>query len=616
MARIFCIYAARPQTASDWAESIGDACCYLKKAAHSRLRETLVSALGENAKLYLLEKEDEPDRLWRDPTSGVVVAVDGSPQVGAHLLSARELGGLYLQLGAKAMADRVDGGWTAIILDERDNKVVLLRDRLGLKPFYYADSGDFLLAGSNAGALMRSGLLPRQANTSTIAKYAACHYRTTYGRSPSFFAEVKLLTPASLYIKDSSGAKEERYWDLDASTPFLQIDAESMEQLYREHLQRMIRNYLQERPVAGLGIALSGGIDSGTICGLVHQHLSGRIDAISMTYAEETDFDETYLIKCSVRDHVRNWHAVNLDAKVLLRDLMHMYECFDVPLATISIYGYDYLYREAAKRGFQRLLTGAGGDYIQAGNYTNFYYYLADLKVSDTDLYEKELQCWIRHHGTKQFPKSPETAEAFFDRYLDLSKPGHLRAVPMFLADPLLSPEFREEVGNFMPTMVRSYGEFARTYVMQEYFYDAVAPGAEAEDLIDWRWGTEMISPFFCKDVVEFGWTIPSQDKIKDGVNKVLARRSLDGICAREILDRVDKSGFNAPFDLWVRGVLNDFVMDTFRAASFRGRGIYDLPTFDGLLAQHMQGEANHMMLIWQALNLELWMQAWIDRKP
>jgi hypothetical protein len=75
----------------------------------------------------------------------------------------------------------------------------------------------------------------------------------------------------------------------------------------------------------------------------------------------------------------------------------------------------------------------------------------------------------------------------------------------------------------------------------------------------------------------------------------------------------VDKSGFNAPFDLWVRGPLNSFVMDVFRSRAFRERGVYDTGKFEQLLDQHMQGDANHMMLLWQALNMELWMRSWID---
>ena len=85
-------------------------------------------------------------------------------------------------------------------------------------------------------------------------------------------------------------------------------------------------------------------------------------------------------------------------------------------------------------------------------------------------------------------------------------------------------------------------------------------------------------------------------------------------ICSDEFLNRVDKSGFNAPFDIWVRGPFRDFVLDVFTSEKFLNRGIYDETKFRTVLDGHMSGRENHMMLLWQALNLELWLNEWIDK--
>ena len=81
-----------------------------------------------------------------------------------------------------------------------------------------------------------------------------------------------------------------------------------------------------------------------------------------------------------MRDHVGEWRVVTIDDQVLLEDLPELYERFDIPLATVSVYGYHYLCREAFRRGISTLLTGTGGDQIQAGNYPCYLYQNADLK--------------------------------------------------------------------------------------------------------------------------------------------------------------------------------------------------------------------------------------------
>ena len=145
--------------------------------------------------------------------------------------------------------------------------------------------------------------------------------------------------------------------------------------------------------------------------------------------------------------------------------------------------------------------------------------------------------------------------------------------------------------------------------MMQEYTYDAVAPGVEAEDTMEWLNKISIQSPFFDKEVAEFGWELPSDLKIKDGINKYLYRKAFKDILPSKIVKRTAKSGFNAPFDQWSRNELREFIMDIFSSISFKNREIYNYKNFMTLVNSHMKNENNYMMLIWQALNLELWLR-------
>ena len=146
--------------------------------------------------------------------------------------------------------------------------------------------------------------------------------------------------------------------------------------------------------------------------------------------------------------------------------------------------------------------------------------------------------------------------------------------------------------------------------MMQEYVYDAVAPGVEAEDLMEWHNNISLNSPFFDKEIAEFGWKLKSNLKILNGQNKYLYRKTFNNILPSKIVNRVAKSGFNAPFDLWSRNELKDFILDIYSSNSFKQRGIYNYKNFMKLINQHMKSESNQMMLVWQSINLELWLRS------
>jgi len=423
-----------------------------------------------------------------------------------------------------------------------------VRDRIGLKPFYYSKWMGGVAAASNAGALIASGLVPAVADEEIVARYAVSNYRAFYGRAKSLFRDVRLVPPATVATVTEARISESRFWEPPRHAPHFEQPSSGLEEDYRRTLTRMMERCVAYHGASRPAVALSGGLDSGTIAGLLHRVTGGKAEAISMLYEEgpeATDFDERTLMRCSARDHIDRLHEVFLGADALGADLPTLYDRFDLPLPTVSIYGYEFLYRTASRLGMRSVLTGSGGDALQAGTYPGFLYHLADLKTLDPRRYEHELACWSENHSTEQFPKSPAVAEAFFARHVDLSSPGTLKPAPILLsAAPHggLQPELARRLGSLDSVVVGNFGSFLASYAVQDYWVDDVSVGAEAEDLMEWHHDIALVSPFADKEVVEFGLSLPIDAKIKDGVNKVLARRALRGICADEVLDRVAKA--------------------------------------------------------------------------
>lgn len=586
------------QTALDWWQNI---------ARHQVNTKILNLA---NSKLILGVVYDKAISLIE--TDDIVLILDGKIIGNNKYLDINYILELYNTNKLLDNLANFEGGWSLVIYDKQNASLSLIRDRMGLKPFYWAKTpnGDICFA-SNAGALIKSNLVAAKDNANYVARYAGCHYRTIYGGEQSIFSEVKLLQPRTILSHNKQGnITKECYWDFNPTAEYLNLSSGEYEDLYRQNMQQMIAQYSFLYNQDNSAIALSGGIDSGTIIGLLHNNKNQKINAFSLTYDDDTMFDESECIAYSKRDHAGNYHDIKVDAKEFVADIANLYTNYDIPFATISIYGYDYLYNKASRFGYNNIFTGSGGDYIQNGNYETFLYNLADCYCESEDLYQAELNAWIKHHSTELYPKSDKTAKDFFAKHLNLNTKGELVRRTNELVSGIIANNKLDLSGE----VVKNYGSFVRSFVVQEHFFEAVPPGTEAEDLIDFRYNTKMISPFFAKKVTDFGWSLPNSEKVQAGVNKVLARRALAGICAKEILAKIDKSGFNSPFDIWLRTILKPFAMDIFSSQKFRTRNIYDIKLFDKVLHEHMDETHNHMMFLWQALNIELWHNNWIDK--
>ena len=172
---------------------------------------------------------------------------------------------------------------------------------------------------------------------------------------------------------------------------------------------------------------------------------------------------------------------------------------------------------------------------------------------------------------------------------------------------------FTRECGELHSIIHGNYGSYLRSHTVQEYFVENVPAGIEADKTMEWIYDVNIISPYLSRKVAEHGWKIPDTSKIRNGLSKSIARKAFKNTVHSGILEKRIKSGFNAPFDIWSRQNLRELILDIFSSMSFRRRGIYNLKVFDDILENHFSKKANNMMLVWQALNLELWMRKRID---
>ena len=321
--------------------------------------------------------------------------------------------------------------------------------------------------------------------------------------------------------------------------------------------------------------------------------------------------------------HVRQWHAVKIDTPDVFEVAAEMIAAHDEPVATATWLSHYLLVKELRQFGYRSIFGGLGGDELNAGEYEYFPFFFADLKVAGGDHeLEREVKAWIRHHDHPIFAKSHEVVADAMARLVDLSHPGMCRPDTRRLLRyaSALNPEyFRLE--DFTPVMEHPFQSYLKNRAYQDLTRETLPCCLRAEDRQATAFGLDHFLPFLDHRLVEFMFRVSGILKIRDGITKRLLRSAMRGILPEATRTRVKKMGWNAPAHRWFAGRGKDMLLDLVRSRSFRERGIYNLAEVERIITEHDEivtsgrSVENHMMFLWQMLNLELWFR-WLERLP
>jgi asparagine synthase (glutamine-hydrolysing) len=274
------------------------------------------------------------------------------------------------------------------------------------------------------------------------------------------------------------------------------------------------------------------------------------------------------------------------------------------------------------KSGFGSLFGGLGGDELNAGEYEYFIFHFADLRQhASPAVLQHEVEEWARHHDHPIYRKDAAAAQRLLARFTDPAAPG--KVLPD--CDRLTryySTVRRDyyDLHAFEPVLDHPFQSWLKNRTYQDIFRETAPCCLRAEDRHCTRFGLEHFNPFFDHRLIEFMFRVPGSMKIRDGITKILLREAMRGILPEATRTRIKKTGWNAPAHLWFSGSDYTNVADLVHSRQFRERGVYDMDEVLRLLAAHReivqsgQPRENHMMFLWQLLNLELWFQEVVER--
>ena len=519
----------------------------------------------------------------------------------------------YEQWGERAV-EKFRGMFAYAVWDSAKRRLVLARDRVGVKPLYYAElPGRGLVFGSEIKSLLEDPDVPRDWRPDAVDAYLTLLYIPA---PATIYAGIHKLEPGHVLVAENGAVRTGRYWDLT----FTGNGDASREREYLERLDHLLAESVALRQIADvpLGAFLSGGIDSSAVAAYMVE-TSPRPPVMISVGFDHAPYDELAHAR-RVAEHLGcEFHprTVTPDIVSLLPKLAWH---FDEPFADSSAVP-TYYVSKAARELVTVALSGDGGDELWAG-YTRH-------RVEH------------REQRVRAALGPARGAAAALGRALPLSVKG-ARALRHLAASPAQAYALKHAYGMFEPdaktrlysrdfaASVRHSDPLARfrdiydrcrsldaldrgLYVdVHTYMVDDILTKV---DRMSMAVSLEARDPLLDHRLLEFAATVPTSLKLRDGRGKYLLRKVLQRRIPADILER-GKHGFEAPIGEWLRGPLAPMAGSLLNDGRLRDRGIFADGEVARLWTEHRDGRADHRHRLWQLMMLELWFRRFVDRAP
>jgi asparagine synthase (glutamine-hydrolysing) len=522
---------------------------------------------------------------------------------------------LYEELGDEFVHE-LRGMFAIAVWDARRRRLFLARDRLGIKPLYYADSGTRLVFGSEIKAILMHPDIVRRPSMDALAHYLSLKYVPA---PETMFSGIVALPPGHTMTCDENGIRTARYWDLSFAGA---EDAKTSEAEQAERLEYLLRDAVESHLVSDVpfGAFLSGGLDSSTIVALMSSFLDSPVKTFSVGFeGEGAGLSELPYARLVAEHYETDHHEVLVRAEDFSGLAEKIVWHLDQPIADEAAVA-NYMVAELASGHVKMVLTGEGGDELFGGYARHAGERLAGVAgVLPSSMRRVAVGAASRLPGLRR-PKIALYALSLDDETARLTNWFPLFNEEM-LAD-LLSERVKQGVDGRTARNVFAdhLGQTDATDSLSRLLYvdtklwlpdDLLARG----DKTSMAASLEARVPLLDHKLVEFAASLPSSLKVRRLTRKYLLKKVAAAWLPPEIVTR-KKQGFPIPISLWFRNEAHTFVRDNLSSGAVARRGLFDPRYVERILDEHDRGFADHGSLIWGLLGVELWYRLFIDEDP
>jgi asparagine synthase (glutamine-hydrolysing) len=528
--------------------------------------------------------------------------------------------------GVEAALERTIGMFAFALWDRTTRTLCLARDRIGIKPLYYAATPDRVLFGSQLKAFRAAPDWKPTIDNDAVVGYL----RHSYIAQPrTIYSEAAKLPPGHILTLRAGRPPELKcYWDARgvALAGRSRNDPALDEEEAVERLEALLLDSVKLRMISDvpLGAFLSGGIDSSTVVALMQAQSTRPVKTFSIGF-HAAGYDEAHYAK-RVAAHLHTDHTeFYVEPKHALELIPRLADWFDEPFADSSQIP-TYLVSELTRKHVTVALSGDGGDELFAG-YNRYVWAqrLADAaRILPRGLHRPlaaalrglSPAAWTRLLGLLPFlPRASLPGDKLHKiaTLLDDPSPGAIyRGVvsqwdrPQEIAAAGHEPEgplWDASIARDFPDLM------SRMQVLDllTYLPDDILTKVDRATMAV---GLEGRVPLLDHRVIAYSWTLPLQMKVRGGHGKWLLRRVLDRYVPQPLIDR-PKMGFGVPIDAWLRGPLREWAESLLAPARLKADGFVRAEPVRRVWQEHLEGTRNWQYPLWNILMLQAWRARW-----
>ena len=506
------------------------------------------------------------------------------------------------------------GMFAIAVWSESRQRLVLARDRLGIKPLYFAQRLGNLYFGSELKAILEHAEFPRCLDLQTLEVYLALNYTP---RHHTLIMGIEKLPPGHWLEWRSCAVRKQAYWSLVFNPRSWSIGAA------KEYLDELLKDALREHMAADvpLGIWCSGGLDSSTILHYAASITHGRLKTFSVAFPGNSGVDESRYFREVASAYGTEHHEYEMHPSTEVQSAIEEFAWFsDEPCADAGALPVWFLSR-MCRENVTVALSGDGADELFGGYLT----YLADQWARPMRHVPKFLRrlalgalmryCPIsekrlsREYMLKRWIEGsflpPDEAHFYWNGACSATQRRALLVNKAALGDQDLSRDL---------PVPSSIGYLNRYLFIDQMCY---LPGdiLQKVDRMSMAHALEVRPPFLDHRIVEFAASLPEDFKIRGMQQKYLLRELMRGKLSRLVLER-KKTGFDIPVHEWFRGFLRPLLFETLSPAEIQSSGVFDTAAVGQLIRAHLERRVNVGYQLWGLVTLLLWMKRWGIEAP
>ncbi len=513
----------------------------------------------------------------------------------------------YEEFGLDAV-HRLRGMFAFALYDIPRKRLVLARDRIGIKPLYYTTYNGKLVFASEIKAILEDAGVQRQVNPQALYDYLGFEFVPS---PQTMFAGIHKLPAGHMLVHEGGETTIKKYWELRFKGGDRPRDySEAVAQL-RCHLDTAVKSHLVAD--VPLGVFLSGGLDSSCLVALMRRHIEGPLKTFTIGYADKTfselDYAQIVADHCETEHHILQLDS--LKPQYVEETLYHL----DEPMTDLSTVPL-YLLCKQAREHVTVCLSGEGADESFAG-YDRF-------KASRLNTVFRILPKRVRHDILGRLaallPDQPQKKGAvnMFKRFVEgalLPEDGqHLRwqyFLNTALEERLFSPSFAQSFTRDPFRQVRTYGENcdADDRVNREIYLDMRFMMSDSVlmkvDRMSMASSLEIRVPLLDHVLVEYLASLPGDWKLNRMTTKYIFRSALEGLLPNSIVHR-GKQGYSLPVKHLLRGELKAYMVERLHASRILQETM-KMSAIDQLIDEHSSLKHNHNHVLWALLNVAIW---------